>query len=99
MGMDSLVSVELKNSLETRLGRSLPPMLTFNFPTVRALTSRLSVEFAASPDETSSKLVHGVSKHSSKDELARNPDDDEIANLLEAKLRSLRIHKGVAQSR
>ena len=42
MGMDSLVSVELKNRLEARLGRSVPAMMTFNFPTVRALSSRLS---------------------------------------------------------
>jgi acyl carrier protein len=37
MGMDSLMSVELKNRLERELGQPLPSTLTFNYPSVRAL--------------------------------------------------------------
>lgn len=42
MGMDSLTAVELKRRLEARIGESLPDTLTFNYPTVRALTEFLS---------------------------------------------------------
>jgi myxalamid-type polyketide synthase MxaE and MxaD len=37
MGMDSLMSVELKRRLELRSSRSLRSTLTFNYPTVEAL--------------------------------------------------------------
>jgi hypothetical protein len=37
MGMDSLMSVELKNALERAFGRRLPSTLTFNYPSVNAL--------------------------------------------------------------
>lgn len=37
MGMDSLMSVELKRRLEALSGRRLPSTLTFNYPNVRAL--------------------------------------------------------------
>ena len=37
MGMDSLTSIELRNSLQTSLGSSLPPTLLFEYPTVEEL--------------------------------------------------------------
>jgi NAD(P)-dependent dehydrogenase (short-subunit alcohol dehydrogenase family)/acyl carrier protein len=42
MGMDSLTSVELKQRLETVLGRTLPGALAFTYPTVAALVDFLS---------------------------------------------------------
>jgi acyl transferase domain-containing protein/SAM-dependent methyltransferase len=86
MGMDSLVSVELKNRLERRLGLSLPPMLTFNFPTVRALTNRLSEEFV-SPQHPAS----GNGTRSAPLAAANEANDEEVADLLAAKLKSLGI--------
>lgn len=48
LGMDSLMSVELKRRLERGLGTSLPATLAFNYPNIRALASfllaRLSTE-------------------------------------------------------
>lgn len=38
MGMDSLTSVELRRRLESCFGESLPGTLTFNYPSVAALT-------------------------------------------------------------
>ena len=42
MGMDSLTAVELKRRLEARVGETLPDTLTFNYPSVRALTDYLA---------------------------------------------------------
>jgi acyl carrier protein len=42
MGMDSLMSVELKTRLERRFSRKLPSTLAFNYPTVSALARFLS---------------------------------------------------------
>ncbi len=44
IGMDSLMAVELKNRLETAVGRRLPAGLTFNYPNIRALATFLAKE-------------------------------------------------------
>ena len=44
MGMDSLMAVELKGRLERSLGVPLPSTLTFNYPTIKALTDYLLSE-------------------------------------------------------
>ncbi len=38
MGMDSLMSVDLKTKLENTLGQKMPSTLTFNYPSVDAIT-------------------------------------------------------------
>jgi microcystin synthetase protein McyG len=47
MGMDSLIAVELKSRLETSVQRPLPPTLTFDYPTIEALTTFLAREVLA----------------------------------------------------
>src|SRR5262249_52901874 len=44
IGMDSLMAVELKTSLESKLGRTLPPTITFEYPTIEALADYLASE-------------------------------------------------------
>jgi acyl carrier protein len=46
LGMDSLMSVELRRRLERASGRRLPSTLTFNFPNVDALAGFLDRELA-----------------------------------------------------
>ncbi|MEM9978167.1 MAG: beta-ketoacyl reductase, partial [Cyanobacteria bacterium P01_D01_bin.2] len=41
MGMDSLMAVELKNQLDTRLGTPVPSTIIFEFPTIRTLATHL----------------------------------------------------------
>lgn len=41
MGMDSLMSIELKNRLETSVANSLPSTLTFEYPTIESLAEYL----------------------------------------------------------
>ena len=52
MGMDSLMSVELKNRLEAALGRSLPGTLTLNYPTIAALADFLEPPLESSEAPT-----------------------------------------------
>jgi len=42
IGMDSLMAVELKNALETELGRSLRSTLVFDYPTIESLSDYLT---------------------------------------------------------
>ena len=42
LGLDSLMSVELRNTLATSLGRSLSATLLFDYPTVESLTRYLA---------------------------------------------------------
>jgi acyl carrier protein len=42
LGLDSLMSVELRNALATSLGHSLPTTLLFDYPTVESLTQYLA---------------------------------------------------------
>ena len=44
MGMDSLMAVELRNKLGTRLARRLPATLLFNYPTLHELVEHLSAD-------------------------------------------------------
>ncbi len=41
LGLDSLMAVELRNALASRVGTALPASLAFDYPTVSALTDRL----------------------------------------------------------
>ena len=50
LGMDSLMAVELKRSLEAGTGLQLPSTLTFNYPTIRAMAGYLCRAFAADID-------------------------------------------------
>ena len=49
LGLDSLMAVEIKNSLARTIGQSLPASLLFNYPTIASLAEFLE-EAAAGPD-------------------------------------------------
>jgi NADP-dependent 3-hydroxy acid dehydrogenase YdfG/acyl carrier protein len=45
LGLDSLTAVELRNRLQAVLGRSVPPMAAFDWPTVAEMASNLNALF------------------------------------------------------
>jgi acyl carrier protein len=47
LGLDSLLSIELRNSLGLSINRTLPATLLFNYPTLDALTEFLARELGA----------------------------------------------------
>jgi acyl carrier protein len=42
IGMDSLMALELKTTLEGKLGYTLPPTIAFEYPTIEALAGYLA---------------------------------------------------------
>ena len=64
LGMDSLMAVELKNSLQASLGISIPQTLFFDYPTVEGLTNYL-----AQANPTSVHQAESDSKHEPKPQI------------------------------
>ena len=86
MGMDSLMSVELKTKLEAVAGHPLPSTLTFNYPSVAALTDYLLTDLTLgrnTPLEAAERTAPAV--ESEPDDLS----EDELAARLAAKLAQL----------
>lgn len=76
LGMDSLMSVELKRRLERGFGAPLPATLTFNYPNIRALAGFLLTRFLK--EET--VLARAAEPETTLDDI----DDDEVARRLRA---------------
>lgn len=82
LGLDSLMAVELRNSLRASVGRPLPATLLFDFPTVQTLSDHLAFSVLG--------LEEGQ-RHADREERAATPDllemiealsDEEVDQLL-----------------
>ena len=83
--MDSLTSVELRNRLQTSLGRSLPSTLIFDYPTLDALTEYLVNEIFTLENPTNSHAASEKNQHEqtiNSAELEELSDEDAEALLL-----------------
>ena len=91
LGLDSLMSVQLKGRLEKSIGCALPATLTFTYPTVHTLTDFLLGE--ALKLVTTSVIDVGPRNESNEeqplDESLADLSDDEIKDMLSAELSSL----------
>jgi SAM-dependent methyltransferase/NAD(P)-dependent dehydrogenase (short-subunit alcohol dehydrogenase family)/acyl carrier protein len=95
MGMDSLMSVELKNTLESGLRHRLPSTLTFNYPNVAALAGFLMQELELESGRTDTEPAAASWAASSvvrvtDDETADAMSEDELEALLSARLGGIR---------
>ncbi len=61
MGVDSLIAVDLRNRLESDLGRPLPVTLVFDHPTIEAIADHLLGADAATTDESILREVEALS--------------------------------------
>jgi acyl transferase domain-containing protein/acyl carrier protein len=88
LGMDSLTAVELKNRLQSSLGRSLPSTLLFDYPNVQKLSDYLARDVLQWTDVA----VEGDGSRGRTDEsIDRDAlSEDELAQLLSRKLEQLR---------
>jgi acyl carrier protein len=100
MGMDSLMSVELKGLLETAVGQTLPSTLTFNYPTIDDLTEFLDTEILAEIEpvaeeaEVEDDTAVPIDLSQDLDDFADDSDiddmsEDDLAALLLQKLEKL----------
>jgi acyl carrier protein len=89
-GFDSLMGLELKNSLERQLGLVLPVSLVWNYPTVAEMAvyiaRQLGVTLADKPDDTP-RLV-ATSEDGRTAEIAEL-SDEEVLQMLQEKLGTL----------
>jgi myxalamid-type polyketide synthase MxaE and MxaD len=90
LGMDSLMSVQLRNRLQTGLGRSLPPTVALEYPTVEALTEYLARDVLSFtvPADTRAGVPRddeGAAREPAPVELS----EDELTALLARKLRQI----------
>jgi acyl carrier protein len=76
MGMDSLMSVELRRRLERGVRRTLPSTLTFNYPSVSALAAFLERDIQGVSSAAPVPTAPAVSK----------PSDDHLDELSDAEL-------------
>ncbi|MDZ8262102.1 polyketide synthase [Nostoc sp. ChiQUE01b] len=102
LGMDSLTATELKEQLQNSLGCSLSPTTLFDYPTVAALANYIETQVLSllEPQESASNsesLEQQASLQQSLEKRVKlsSPDQslDEIADLLAAKLASIREEK------
>jgi myxalamid-type polyketide synthase MxaE and MxaD len=99
MGMDSLMSVELKSHLETAVGQTLPSTLTFNYPTIDDLSEYLDTEILvetivqdveSEPEvDAVTAVLSEVEQDSETDIDADDLSEDDLAALLLQKLDQL----------
>jgi acyl carrier protein len=96
LGMDSLMAVELKRSLEEGIGLRLPSTLTFNYPTIRAMAGFLDRALAQTDDDAqkSAKGQMGSAAVAAKVNALRvglnELQEDEIVARLVARLEALK---------
>jgi acyl carrier protein len=85
LGFDSLMAIELRNSLSAIAGRSLPPTLLFEYPTIESLNAYLAQELIddLGVDSNKAKLSFKDMKIDSFIEQLERLQDDDVNRLLE----------------
>jgi acyl carrier protein len=93
MGMDSLMSVELKTQLEKSTGHAMPATLTFNYPTINDLAGFLETQvLVINKEQAPGKKAETPGSEPGHKQSVATPDDmddlseDELAAMLNARL-------------
>ncbi|BCL17956.1 type I polyketide synthase [Micromonospora sagamiensis] len=90
IGLDSLMAIELKNTLQGQLGRTLPSTVVFEYPTVEALTDYLARDVLALELDVAEEPAPEPSPRSSETvERLKDLSEDALEDLLAKKLASL----------
>ncbi|MBZ0279020.1 MAG: acyl carrier protein, partial [Anaerolineae bacterium] len=90
MGMDSLMSVDLKTHLEKAVGLSLPSTLTFNYPTIAELSEYLNGRLTPAEPVAPSAAPAAAPSPAVAAEDMDDLSEDELEALLLKKLKGLK---------
>jgi acyl transferase domain-containing protein/acyl carrier protein len=90
MGMDSLMSVELRDRLQAAVGRALPTTLAFEHPTVSAVSRFLAEEVLSLMARAGAPPPSGETAAVPAAEELDQYSEDELAALLDQQLASMR---------
>ena len=90
MGLDSLMSIDLKTRLEIGVGHSLPSTLVFNYPSISALAEYLGKDMLGHEHETESRSESTPDRAPEVvAETTADMSEEELAELLQQKLAKL----------
>ncbi|TGO03690.1 hypothetical protein PN36_02185 [Candidatus Thiomargarita nelsonii] len=93
MGIDSLMAIDLRNRLQTKLGRSMPSTLAFNYPNIESLAGYVFNEVFGSEKPTPKPKNSAPQKLQSDDDLTKNItrlSERDLEVLIDGKLGALR---------
>jgi aryl carrier-like protein len=85
MGLDSLLAVELRNTIGSGIGRTLPATLLFDHPTLDALTDHLFAELGGAPADTEAQRAADVAPRPNLVESIEDLSDEEVERQLAAR--------------
>jgi acyl transferase domain-containing protein/SAM-dependent methyltransferase/acyl carrier protein len=94
LGMDSLMTVELRSRLEHTVGARLPTTIAFEYPTVEALSAYLSRELIQRPEEKIAVPAIAAARSAPAGAIAPATDlddlsDDDLATMLDGAISGL----------
>ncbi len=91
MGMDSIMTMQLRNRLETALGHSLPPTVAFEYPTVDSLVDFLAgIVLKAAPPAIQPASAPEKQELNDVDTEREELSEEELVALLERRLEQVR---------
>jgi len=85
MGLDSLLAVELRNTIGSGIGRTLPATLLFDHPTLDALTDHLFAELGGAPAAAEVPRAAEVAPRPNLVESIEDLSDEEVERQLAAR--------------
>jgi acyl carrier protein len=86
MGMDSLMTVQLRTRLEASLDCMLPPTIAFEYPSINDLIQYLLNHVLQTSDESSDQMETIESNITSGDQQLDSLSEDEVLSLLDSEL-------------
>ena len=88
MGLDSLMAIELKNTIDKAVGKKLPATLVFNYPSIDAISEHLINDILKFEDKTEQEAIAET-----EDEVVLDDVLDEIENMSDEEVEALLLKK------